>query len=310
MRMMSSSPLVSVVIPTYYRQSVVSAVESVLDQTYKKVEIIVVDDSGEGHAEQWLDAYGEAYYCKLDSNKGANTARQIGFEQSSGDYIHFLDDDDEMEPQKIEKSVEMFWENNSASVVYSGVEFDGELHLPDQNCCGEVLKQALQFEMWPCMTSTMLIQRAAIKECDIFANLPGADDLQMMIELAKTGEFEYVNDVLVRKTRSPDARGASKGAFEGRFEIIERYSNLYRRYPDIVREKAISEAEFNRAKYFLNNTIWSGEAIKSMARHCWNDPNPGVLCVLKLASSVFGKLGWKLSNWAYDVLSKNQNAKE
>lgn len=299
---MRRSPLVSVVIPTYYRRDVVDAVESAVSQTYENVEIIVVDDSGEGYAAQWLDFREDVLYVQLERNQGANSARRIGFERSSGDFVQFLDDDDRLKPEKIEKSVEIMRRRDDLAVVYSGVEFDGESQYPNPDCRGEVLRKALEFEMWPCMTSTMLIRRTAIEQSEVFVELPGADDLQMMIELASFGEFEFVDKVLVEKSRSPNARGASKGAFEGRFKIIKKYSELYQEHPNEVQHKALSETEFTKAKYYLENRFWSLIAVISMLRHCRVDPDLGILCPIKILASVFGRPGWKLSNRARDQL--------
>lgn len=297
---MRPSPLVSVIIPTYYRRDVVDAVESAVSQTYENVEVIVVDDSGEGYASQWLDSREDVLYVQLEGNQGANSARQTGFELSSGDFIHFLDDDDRLKPEKIEKSVETMRGRDELAVVYSGVEFDGESQHPHHACRGEVLRNALEFEMWPCMTSTMLIRRSAIEQSEMFVELPGGDDLQMMIELARFGEFDFADEVLVEKSRSPDARGASKGAFEGRFEIIEKYSKLYQEHPNEVHQKALSETEFTKAKYYLENRVWSLTAVTSMFKHCRVNPDPGILCPFKILASVFGRPGWKLSNRARD----------
>lgn len=299
---MRSAPIVSIIIPTYYRRAVVDAVESSVSQTYENTEVIVVDDSGEGYAAQWLDSREDVQYHQLDTNRGANSARRFGFERSTGEFVHFLDDDDRLDPEKIEKTIETLRGQDMVSVVYSGVEFDGEAHYPDRDRRGEVLRDTLEFEMWPCMTSTMLIRRAAVEQTDVFAELPGGDDLQMMIELARFGEFDFVDKILVEKSRSPDARGASKGAIEGRFEIIERYSNLYQEYPEEVRQKAVSETEFNKAKYYLEDRVWSLTAIASMIRHCRTNPDRDVICPLKVLSSMFGSPGWKLSNWAHDQL--------
>jgi len=299
---MRPSPLVSVIIPTYYRRDVVDAVESAVSQTYENVEVIVVDDSGEGYAAQWINSREDLLYVQLRTNQGANSARRVGFERSSGDFVHFLDDDDRLKPGKIEKSVETMRGRDDLAVVYSGVEFDEESQYPDPDCRGEVLRDALEFEMWPCMTSTMLIRRTAIEQSEVFLKLPGGDDLQMMIELAIFGEFEFVDEILVEKGRSPDARGASKGAIEGRLEIIRKYSELYKEHPNEVQQKALSETEFTKAKYYLENRIWSLAAVTSMIRHCQANPDPGILCPVKILASVFGRPGWKLSNRVRDQI--------
>lgn len=298
---MNRKPLVSIIIPTYYRRSVVNTVESALGQSYNNVETIVVDDSGEGASEQWLSDYSEIELHLLESNRGSNEAREYGFRKSSGEFIHFLDDDDTIRPEKIEAGIDKFQSDSSLSVVYSGVRFKGKDSYPD--CKGEVLESALKFDLWPCMTSTMLIKRGAIERSDLFRELPGADDLQMMIELAKAGHFDFQDEILVDKSPSPDARGASRGAFKGRFEIIEMYSDLYEQHPETVCANARANAEFNKAQYFLDNQLWSQEAVYSMINHCRWKTNPGPVCVFKIVSSLFGRPGWQLGNWLNDHLT-------
>ena len=80
-------PLVSVVIPTYFRnEQLREAVESVRAQTYDPVEIVVVDDSGEAHARDAIDRYDDVQYVPLDVNRGANLARTVGIEHAGGAY--------------------------------------------------------------------------------------------------------------------------------------------------------------------------------------------------------------------------------
>ena len=107
-------PLVSIVIPTFARpDNLVRAIESVLNQTYKPIEIIVVDDNGRGtlyqvETENVLKPYiykNQVKYLTHEINKNGSAARNTGFRLSCGEYINFLDDDDVFAPTKIEKQV-------------------------------------------------------------------------------------------------------------------------------------------------------------------------------------------------------------
>lgn len=109
-----TKPLVSVVIPTYRRSLdyLRRAVESVRKQTYENLEIIVVDDSTEAFAdrlktEEYFDAVADARirYYQNKQNCGASKSRNFGISCAQGQYISFLDDDDEYLPQKIESQV-------------------------------------------------------------------------------------------------------------------------------------------------------------------------------------------------------------
>jgi len=111
MNPMNCSPLVSAVIPTYNRaQPTIEAIQSVLAQTYSKVEIIVVDDgSTDGSGElveqfvQNMNSREIFYLCQ--SNQGASAARNAGIEKARGTYIAFLDSDDRWLPEKLEWQV-------------------------------------------------------------------------------------------------------------------------------------------------------------------------------------------------------------
>lgn len=107
--------LVSVIIPTYKRATtLLDAIRSVLNQTYKNIEIVIVDDNGKGTYEQLeterlLKQYIEnqqIIYIVHEYNKNGSAARNTGLMASHGAYINFLDDDDKMYPQKIEKQVQ------------------------------------------------------------------------------------------------------------------------------------------------------------------------------------------------------------
>ena len=108
-------PLVSVVIPTYKRPTDLKrAVDSVLNQDYKNIEIIVVDDNNAGTSERaetetLMEQYAEntkVKYLKHDKNRNGSAARNTGWKSAKGKYITYLDDDDEISKSKIKKQVE------------------------------------------------------------------------------------------------------------------------------------------------------------------------------------------------------------
>ncbi|MEO7120228.1 MAG: glycosyltransferase family A protein [Ginsengibacter sp.] len=97
-------PLISVVITTYnYATFLPKAVHSVLSQTYSKVELIIIDDGSEDNTSSIIeDSWNVKYFYQ--ENKGLSTARNVGFEKSSGTYIVFLDADDWFLPDALEKN--------------------------------------------------------------------------------------------------------------------------------------------------------------------------------------------------------------
>lgn len=125
---------VSVIIPTYSRpDNLLRAIDSVLKQTYKEIEIIVVDDNGIGTLFQqetekkikhWIDA-GTITYIRHKINKNGSAARNSGLQIFSGEYFTFLDDDDYLYPSKIEKQVQALENNEEYDIVYCGHEKKG-----------------------------------------------------------------------------------------------------------------------------------------------------------------------------------------
>ena len=113
--MSNITPLVSVIIPTYERSIYIcKAIDSVLNQTYKNIEIIVVDDNGKDTENQiatynTLKSYieqGQITYIAHEKNLNGSAARNTGMFNANGEYICLLDDDDEFFPDKIEKQVQ------------------------------------------------------------------------------------------------------------------------------------------------------------------------------------------------------------
>ena len=110
-----NSPLVSVIIPTYKRPDMIArAIDSVLNQTYKNIEIIVVDDNDPSFWErkataEVMNQYEsnlKVTYIQHECNRNGSVARNTGWRHAKGMYITFLDDDDEISPRKIQVQVE------------------------------------------------------------------------------------------------------------------------------------------------------------------------------------------------------------
>ncbi|MCL5408450.1 MAG: glycosyltransferase [Candidatus Omnitrophica bacterium] len=101
-------PLVSIIIPTYNRADLLPrAINSCLNQTYKNLEIIIIDDGSTDNTEQVVKIFKDEriVYIKNERNKGIPATRNVGLKIAKGKFIGFLDHDDEFLPEKIEKQV-------------------------------------------------------------------------------------------------------------------------------------------------------------------------------------------------------------
>ena len=126
---------VSVIVPTYKRNTfILRALKSIFIQDYPSIEIIVVDDNGKGTSDQistysilkeYIDA-NEIKYIVNDENVGGAIARNNGIKASSGDYITFLDDDDEYLPGKIKAQVDAIEKNGWDLCVMDGETYNNE----------------------------------------------------------------------------------------------------------------------------------------------------------------------------------------
>jgi glycosyltransferase involved in cell wall biosynthesis len=106
--MAMANPLVSVIIPTFNRNNVIHrAIDSILQQTYKNVELIVVDDGSTDNTSDTLASYKDKLTVIHQNNAGPSAARNRGVEASRGQIIAFLDSDDLYMPTKIERQVDI-----------------------------------------------------------------------------------------------------------------------------------------------------------------------------------------------------------
>lgn len=143
---------VSVIIPTHYRNNLLSqAIESVLQQDYDPIELIVIDDSGEAHAEPVIEEYDEVRGLYHEQNRDWHAAYTTGIEASTGEYVQFLDDDERL-AGKLTKTAAVLTENPEVGVSYCGAYRGDEPYLPNPDVSGDFLEQALAFETFPLWT--------------------------------------------------------------------------------------------------------------------------------------------------------------
>ena len=269
----SDDQLVSVIIPTYYRNNwLPEAIESALHQEYSPVEVVVVDDSGEANAEPVVTEYDDVKYVPLERNVGGNPAREAGLEVSSGRYVQFLDDDDLLREDKLSRQVDRF--DDSTGVVYSGLEYldSCEVILPDPNVRGDVLKRALEFQMWPpCYTSSLLIDRSVLDEIRPL-RYHGAGDTGFVIGLARRTHFEFVDEPLVKKRLHDEGLGFSIENVRHKRMLLAEYEDLYEKHPR-CRRAALEHTYVHEGSIRTNKSRWNQVAAVSFARAARHAPN-------------------------------------
>ena len=113
-----ASPLVSVIVPVYNVEKYLEeCCDSILNQTYKNLEIILIDDGSDDNSPKICDSYKEKdSRVKVihQKNSGVSSARNNGIKNSCGDFIIFADSDDKLEKNMCEKAVEALSQNTDA----------------------------------------------------------------------------------------------------------------------------------------------------------------------------------------------------
>lgn len=296
---MVSQRSVSVVVPTYYRNDRLrEALDSLERTVYDRIETIIVDDSGERHARPIVEEYDWIDYIALPDNRGQNAALNRGLEAVTGDYVQFLDDDDEVMPGKFVKQVELLESSPDIGVTYCGIETgDGEVHLPSAEGRGDVLEKVLTFDLQPCVTSTMLFDAGVLDRITPLPTPPGSTDIYMKIELAQRTRFDYVNEPLVRKRDSADGVGSSAAAIEGNRAVFEEYSDVYNQFDASVRRTALASF-YNRAgRFYLSEHRWSPRAMSAFGKAVYYAPGLSIPYLSRLLGSVFGRTGVRIAEW-------------
>ncbi len=122
--------LVSIIMPAFNAEKYIeSAIESVLAQTYKRLELIIVNDGSTDTTKDLALKYSDERLKYIEtSNGGVSTARNHGLEQAKGEFFCFLDSDDLMPPESISSRIEVFKKNRDA-VFVGGAQyvFEGDI---------------------------------------------------------------------------------------------------------------------------------------------------------------------------------------
>jgi glycosyltransferase involved in cell wall biosynthesis len=208
MFIMANEPLVSVVMPAYNsRQYIDAAIDSLLAQTHPHLEIIVVDDgSTDGTGDFVQTQYGEQVRLIRQTNMGPSVARNRGIAEAQGAYIQFLDADDLLLPEKIERCLAIFAEKPALGVVYTTCRFvDADGSTPLDRAIhglvpGDVFCSMLTNYHHAIMLHAALIRRSALLAVGGLPDNPKhrcAEDLDMFLRLANAYEFAGIDEPLV-----------------------------------------------------------------------------------------------------------------
>ena len=202
---MPSSGRVSVIIPNYnYAQFVGEAIESVMNQTYKDIEIVVVNNGSTDNSMDVLTKYSKNIRLINQENLGQSGARKSGLAMATGNYIAFLDADDKWAPEKIAKQILLF--TPTVELVYCGINIYSEnaqkvieTEIPTfKGSCSDAFIEYPGVSIVLSGESTSIFTRSLLEKVEGFdPELNSAAGWDFFRRCSKFSEFDFVPEPLV-----------------------------------------------------------------------------------------------------------------
>ncbi|MDD7022585.1 MAG: glycosyltransferase [Aeromonadales bacterium] len=155
---------VSIIMPVYNvdKNYLIKAIQSILNQSYKNFELIIIDDGSKEDVNQLIHKFEDPriYIYRNETNKGVVEARNIGLKKSSGEFIAFMDSDDISLPIRLKDEVNLLIKNPDVGIVFSNarcINSQGkEIANVFPNISSDIEQYLLFFGNCICMSSVML----------------------------------------------------------------------------------------------------------------------------------------------------------
>ncbi|RLD12393.1 MAG: glycosyltransferase family 2 protein [Chlamydiae bacterium] len=214
------SPLISVIIPTYNRYDLLlEAIASVKNQTYKNVELIIVDD-GSTDKTCRLQSDKSVIYLKQD-NKGPAAARNTGAKIAHGEWLAFLDSDDLWHQDKLQKQLNFIKNNSNCQIIYTDeIWFRKGIRVNKKNIHKKYAGWIYPYCLKLCIVgfSTLLITKYLWNNIGgLNETFPVAEDYDLWLRLSAKYEFNYIDEQLITK------RGGREDQLSISFRGIDKY---------------------------------------------------------------------------------------
>ncbi|MDY7024018.1 MAG: glycosyltransferase family 2 protein [Cyanobacteriota bacterium] len=308
--------LVSVIIPCYNAENwLKAAIDSCLQQTYSPMEIIVIDDGSTDKSLEIIKSYGDAIIWETGENQGANVARNRGFQLSRGQYISYMDADDYILPEKIEKQV-YYIKKTGADVVYGDWRFqkhrsDGSSYLDPVEVCGphQDIIEFLLSGRYPWLTTIVpLFTREIVEKSGGWdENLRAGQDRDFFLSVALCGgQYSYQpgcysvhrqHESVTISSNKPVWLNAQLSVLKKAENRLSESNQLSMQY-----QKAIAHSYFTLILYWCYYLSYS-KYLSMLKKIQSLDPNfEPPKNVNKLYGLLAKRLGWLTSSLLFKVL--------
>lgn len=291
--------MISVVIPTYNREKTIKkAVDSVLSQTYKDIELIVVDDCSNDKTGEIISKINDVRlrYIRLEKNSGANYARNIGIFEANGEYIAFQDSDDVWRKEKLERELEYLVENDCDVVFCSMLQHHNDrkdIRFPRINDSDKknLARRVLFGNIMS--TQTILAKKELIKKEKFDNSLERFQDWDLAIRLLNKYNVEFLDKILVDVYVGEDSISKSST------KAVKSLSKIIDKYPELLESKSVNDyLRLYLLKYAIETK--NEDVIRNVIVKNWQDCKS----VRTLMARV---LGVKVTTFLYHVMKMGKD---
>ncbi len=275
-------PKVSVIIPTYNRaKNLIQSIDSVMNQTYQDLEIIIVDDGSTDNTKEVLSKYDGKVRYFYQENRGVSAARNIGIKESRGEFIAFLDSDDSWLGNKLEQQMKLFQYDPSVSLQYSYARYLDKANNIEFIRPKNVSKSFKDFlyEDTVLPTSSVVLKKSVLEEVGMFdEGLPGIEDYDLWLRCSRKFKIGFIPETLVLKNNSSSNLSFNHSKmYIGYIKVCEKLlANLKTEIDSIFIKRRLAKNYYLLAKeQYLSNL--SREALKNLLSALKTYPAVGVL---------------------------------
>lgn len=226
------TPFFSVIIPTFNRKDFLKiAIESVLEQTCRDFELIIVDDGSTDGTETMLDNYeDQKIKYLLQENKGVSSARNRGLNESKGRFIAFLDSDDKWVAEKLETTIKYIDKFPDINIFHSEETWYKNKKLHNQKNKHKKPDGFVYFKALPlcCISiSTAVIIRDVLDDIGVFdETLPACEDYDFWLRATQKYDVKLIPEYLTIKDGGrPDQLSSQPGLDKYRIQALEKMLN-------------------------------------------------------------------------------------
>nr|WP_246722809.1 glycosyltransferase [Aliikangiella sp. G2MR2-5] len=262
---MEQAKLVSVVLPTQNRAFCIErAVESVLNQTYQNIEVIIIDDGSTDNTAEIVKQWQGKVSYHFEKCDGASKARNVGIKMAKGDYLAFIDSDDFWERDKLRQQVELLEKNpelglsftNGVIINENGKEGRKYEVIPHTGDAVFGLKEVLEDPYFG--LPTVIVKKEVIGKVGLFdEELKTAEDLDFFMRVALHFKVGYLHNKLVKIYVTEGSLSSDDTSYEDNIKVVTRFVETNKKAcldAGFDVESALSNINYEYAKSLL----WMG----------------------------------------------------